>query len=380
MNSIKLILFIAAIFLAIESATGEETSPPLETHMFVSQGFIYSTGSNYLVESKNGSFDFTEAGFNVTKQINDQLSTGLQVFGRSLGSSGHFDAKLDWFYLDYHWRDELGLRAGRVKIPFGLYNEVNDVDAGRVPILLPQSIYPSVNRNYLLAQNGMELYGYKKMGGAGALDYRLYSGTIDIDTQNTPGSPVQVQSLNIPYVIGSRVLWETPVEGLRVGASVQSLKLDGRFLFVATPVHAELPALLWAGSAEYSNNNWIFAAEYSQWKVDISSDNPALVPSRSTTSERGYISGFYRISDRLQPGLYYSILHPDTTKQSGIENRQNDLAATLRTDLNANWILKFETHYMNGTADVNSALNDGATKGDQPVDWLVFMIKTTVFF
>ena len=31
----------------------------------------------------------------------------------------------------YGFADWLGMRAGRVKIPFGLYNEVNDVDSGR---------------------------------------------------------------------------------------------------------------------------------------------------------------------------------------------------------------------------------------------------------
>lgn len=387
MNFIKIgrLLLGFGIFLAGERALGQELSTsadqsPLETHMFVSQGYMYGTGSNYLTESKNGSFDFTEAGVNVTKQLSDQLSTGLQFFGQSLGGTGHFDAKLDWFYLDYHWTDELGFRAGRVKIPFGLYNEVNDVDAGRVPILLPQSVYPAVNRNYLLAQNGMELYGYHKMKGAGALDYRVYGGTINIDVQNTPGSPFEVESLDIPYVFGSRVMWETPVDGLRVGASVQSLKLDGNFLMGTTPVRAEIPALLWVGSAEYSHNNWLLASEYSQWKVNLNTDQPTIIPSSSMVSERGYVSGSYRISDHFQPGLYYSILHPDITKRSGIENRQNDLAATLRTDLTPNWLVKFEVHYMNGTAAVNPVLNNNIPNGAEPVDWMVLMLKTTVYF
>ena len=38
----------------------------------------------------------------------------------------------DWFDLDYRWKDWLGLRAGRVKLPYGLYNDTSDIDAARV--------------------------------------------------------------------------------------------------------------------------------------------------------------------------------------------------------------------------------------------------------
>ena len=74
-------------------------------------------------------------------------------------------------------------------MPFGLYNEINDVDAARVPILLPQGVYPISSRDYLLAQTGMELYGRLATGALGALDYRLFGGTIFIDTPASTAPP-----------------------------------------------------------------------------------------------------------------------------------------------------------------------------------------------
>ena len=126
----------------------------------------------------------------------------MQLFAQDLGPTGNYNAKMDWFYLDYRWQDWLGFRAGRVKIPFGLYNEINDIDSARVPVLLPQSVYPSENRNYLLAQTGAELYGYLSCASAGALDYRSTAGTIFVDTTHAAGSPYQLQSFNVPYLVG----------------------------------------------------------------------------------------------------------------------------------------------------------------------------------
>src|SRR5579872_2092424 len=132
----------------------------VEVHGFVSQGFILTNGNNYLAnDTKHGSFQFSEIGLNFTKQITDRLRAGVQLFAQDLGPTGNYNAKMDWFYLDYRFADWLGVRAGRVKIPFGFYNEVNDVDSARLPVLLPQSVYPLQNRNYLLAQTGGEVYG-----------------------------------------------------------------------------------------------------------------------------------------------------------------------------------------------------------------------------
>lgn len=214
---------ICMCFGASAEAAEEESLNKLlgvEVHGFVSQGFFVTTENQYLSRSsKRGSFEFSEAGINFTRDLTDQLRLGVQLFARNVGTLGNFDAKFDWFYLDYHWRDWLGVRAGRIKLPFGLYNEINDVDSGRVPILLPQSVYPLGNRDYLLAQTGAEAYGYVDLSEAGGLDYRLYGGTIFIDTRGANSPAIQIRSLYAPYLIGGRLLWETPASGLRLGES-----------------------------------------------------------------------------------------------------------------------------------------------------------------
>src|SRR5687768_9494733 len=93
----------------------------VEVHGFVSPGFILTTGNNYLAKSKRGSFEFSEVGVNLTVPITDRLRTGVQLFARDLGPIGNYAPRADWYYLDYRLADWFGIRAGRVKIPFGLY-------------------------------------------------------------------------------------------------------------------------------------------------------------------------------------------------------------------------------------------------------------------
>jgi hypothetical protein len=370
----------------------------LHVHGFVSQGFILSFENSFLAESLEGSFEFTEVGLNFTAVPVENLRLGIQLFTRDLGPLGNYAARFDWFYADYRLTDALGIRVGRTKLPFGLYNELQDVDVARVPVLLPQSVYPTTNRDFLLAQTGVELYGLLPVGSVGYLDYRLYGGTVFVPLPSPSANPFDVEEIRIPYVVGGRLLWETPRLGLRVGGSVQALRLESELvrteLSVVTdettgearvvsrpsPFEVDIPAILWVVSAEVDTGVWLLALEYSRWHLRIESTEPALFPERRTTSERAYAMLAWRATPWLQPGVYYSVLFPDVEDRSARESRQHDVAVTLRFDLSTHWLLKVEGHYMNGTALVNPRLNEEIPRGELSEQWGVLLLKTTAYF
>jgi len=386
----RFVLAVSALaLLATPPAAAVELRLPgdlaqLQVHGFISQGFLYSSANNYLAHSSQGSFEFTELGLNFTMLATDKLTLGLQIFSHDLGPIGDYRATLDWYAVDYHWQDWLGVRAGRVKLPFGLYNDSSDIDSARTAILLPQSIYPAQNRDFLLAQTGVEVYGYQGLGAAGGLDYRMYGGTIFLDLRPQPGNPITAVDVNVPYVAGGRVLWAAPapVEGLRLGGSLQFLRLETHLLLPSTPsqVAVNLPVMLWVASVEYTVRDLLLAAEYSRWRVRTESSNPSLVPEALTFSERGYALASYRVNSWLQAGAYYSLLFPNVTRRGTLDGRQHDAALTLRFDVNPFWLVKVEGHYMHGMAGLSSSLN-----GNQPLkslspDWAFFAVKTTAFF
>jgi hypothetical protein len=382
--TLSMLLLAAPVVQAAQLGDPNEALS-VETHGFVSPGFMVTTGNNYLAKAKNGSFEFAEVGINFTKRFSDQFRVGLQLFARDLGPIGDYAPRADWFYLDYRFRDWLGIRAGRVKTPFGLYNDTVDIDASRVAVLLPQSVYPLQSRDFLLAQTGVELYGYRRLGRFGALDYRAFAGTLYLETGAArPGSPFQLSELITPYVAGGRLMWETPLEGLRVGGSVEALRLDTKSYTEITgsplTVGAKVPAVLWLASAEYVHGNLLLAAEYGRWHVKLESDTPTLIPNSSTDSERGYVMASYRVLSWLQPGAYYAVQFPDVTKRSGRANYQHDLAATLRFDITDYWLFKLEAHYMNGTAALSADFNNGVAKSALDRQWAMVLMKTTAYF
>jgi len=355
--------------------------PPTQIHAFVSQGYLRTTKNNYLVEeSTRGSFEFTEVGINFTQLLTEDLRAGIQVFARQLGKDGDFRARMDWFYLDYRFADWLGIRAGRTKIPFGLYNEVNDIDSARVPILLPQAAYPIVNRNILLAQTGVELYGYRALGIAGGLEYRVYGGTLFLDPP-TLGPGQVLNKYEVPYVLGGRLLWEPPADGLRLGGSLQATRLNvNATLPSATgPVTIEddLPFLLWLASAEYTVHDLLLAGELGYWHADNDVNGQTVM---STTNQRFYAMASYRAAAWFWPGVYYSSLRTDIHKPMTRDNYQHDVAATLRFDINPYWLVKLEGHYIDGTTDISAAINGGAMLESLARQWFLFLIKTTASF
>jgi hypothetical protein len=319
----------------------------------------------------------------------------MQLFAHDLGPLGNYTPVFDWYYLDYKFWDWLGIRGGRTKIPFGLYNDSADIDAARVPILLPQSVYPIDHRDYLLAQTGAEVYGNRRLGPAGEFEYRTYGGTLDVATPVAPQG-ISITDLQVRYVYGGRLMWLTPLEGLTVAGSYQALRFDWDYhvapeLIPPFQQAGLLPAgfggtlpvqfrvKLWVASLEYQLGNLSVAAEYSRWIGLFKSQAPTLLPPH-TVNERYYGMLSYHVTPWFTPGAYYSVYYPNVEQRDGQQNYQRDLALSFRFDVNQNWLVKAEGHWMNGTAALDSTLNDGRDPKALEKHWGAFLLKTTAYF
>jgi hypothetical protein len=376
----------------------ESEAPLLDIHGFVSQGAFISTANNYLGHSKRGSVELTEAALNASREVADRLRVGLQLFAHDVGPLGDFGLRLDWGYLDYRWRQWLGVRAGRIKLPFGLYNEVNDVPAGRLPILLPPSLYPVDQRDFLLALNGAAVYGSPIVGPAGEIDYQAFFGTIFID----PTETTSILAIDVRRVLGAQVFWRPPIEALRVGASLLNIRADFNIQFTPAEIEqlialgaaepgydgkAQLrlrDANYWVGSAEYAYRQWLFAAEYSRQLTHGIAVPAMLLQDTDVDSERFYGLASYRFDDHFEAGGYYSVTHVDAGDRTGerppfVPSHRayhRDLAFTARYDVNEFWLLKAEGHYIQGTSQL--ILSDNP--GELVEDWGLFVVQTVLSF
>src|ERR1043165_7117542 len=89
-----------------EDEAGDEAA--LQVPGFASQGALLTSDNNYLAHTEHGSLEFTEAGLNFTRPFGDDLSVGLQLFARALGSTGSYSATVVRLYLHYPRQDWLG--------------------------------------------------------------------------------------------------------------------------------------------------------------------------------------------------------------------------------------------------------------------------------
>jgi len=384
---------------ALAQGDSEESDPlgGIQTHAFVSQGFLKTSQNNYLASSKRGSFEFSEVGINFTKGLTDNFRVGVQLFTHDLGPVGNYRTQFDWYYLDYRFADWLGFRAGHTKIPFGLYNDSSDFDSARVPILLPQSVYPIDHREYLLAQTGAEIYGNVRLGELGNLEYRAYGGTLDLGAPAPTAPGITVGKVSVPYVAGGRAMWATPIAGLQAGASFQALRIDADYQFnpQLVPVFQALQLLpadfngtlnakfrvkLWVGSLEYQNGGLLLSAEYSRWIGEFESRAPRLLPPH-IVNERYYAMISYRLTPWFVPGAYYSAYFPNVDQRGGSRSHyQRDVAVSLRYDLTDHWLFKIEGHVLDGTAVLDKSLNDGQEPATLAKQWGMLLLKSTAYF
>ncbi len=394
-----------------EQSTPVTATPPslgtsllskIRIHGFVSQGAFISTSNQYIGESSRGSFKMLESGLSIAVEPIEGLRVGMQLVGRSVGTLSEDVPRVDWAMGDYRLQQWLGVRAGLIKMPIGLYNEFADIDSARNAILLPASLYPVRNRDALIAHMGLSVYGNIPLGPVGELEYEAWFGTLAVTRSAlTVGRGARLDSIDTRYVSGGRLFWRPPIDGLRLGVTYMRAVIDFYISLDADTtrqaIMAQLappdfngqikvsqdPGAFWVASAEYIRGNWLFAAEYSRWLKHQVASLTTISPTLNEDSERLYVMANYRLSPHFEIGTYYSVVHADVNDRAGKDKRyakrfhafQRDFAATLRVDINAYWLCKLEGHFIDGTSELQTTVNI-----DPKRYWGLFLFRTTVTF
>lgn len=171
---------LAVLLLAPVVASAVDLSS-VRINGFVSQGYMKSQRNNFLdPTSLDGTFMLTEVGLVTTAQPIEKLRVAAQFLYRRLGQEGGDRVTLDWGFGDYRYNDELGFRAGKIKMPMGFYNEGRDSDMLRNMVFLPQSIYDETWRSFMSTALGAGLYGDISAGEAGDFEYQFVLGEITV--------------------------------------------------------------------------------------------------------------------------------------------------------------------------------------------------------
>ncbi|HEY7209873.1 MAG TPA: hypothetical protein VH477_06330 [Bryobacteraceae bacterium] len=338
---------------------------PVQVHGFGSQGFMLSDHNNYLtMKSNSGSFAFTDFGGNATVQFSDKFRFGAQIYDRNIGQLGRWRPVLDWATADYRFADWLGIRAGKVKTVFGLYNDTQDMEFLHTWALLPQSVYPLDLRSSSIAHNGVDLYGTVNLPRLGSFSYTGYAGSIPGGRYG--GYSYGAASFGVLLkgmggtMEGADLRWQTPITGLLAGASYMHQSVWSKGFLDSSGV-------LQSDNGR-RNNRTQFYLQYvrDRFKIDaeyrrmvrealVFDRNEEILEDPVTDSRSAYISASYRVAKRLEFGAYYSCFYQDWRDTlSDPDDHIFDKAITARIDLTPHWDLKIEGHFMDGYAGADS--------------------------
>ncbi|MGA7335689.1 MAG: hypothetical protein WBW91_03105 [Candidatus Sulfotelmatobacter sp.] len=381
----------------------------VQVHGFVSQGFVYTGGNNWLtMNSSGGSAAWTDFGLNMSTQVTDRLRIGAQGYDRNLGQLGQYHPSLDWAVADYRFKSWFGVRGGKVKTTLGLYNDTQDLDFLRPFALLPQSVYPIDLRDATIAHLGGDVYGNISLKRRlGDLSYTVFAGHRSDSIYS--GYPYLLSQFGTLFKsfgglqYGADLRWNTPLKGVLIGASRLDQDTTGKGTGLADPLN---PAYGTIPYSEYSKADWTneFYGEYAHGKLRMYSEYRRYVRDQfifGGTSEnlddvRGwYVSGAYRVCKRLEVGSYYSrytitnIIEgalaaefPSQTDTTLPANHIYDKVISGRVDLRRFWNVKVEGHFMNGYG--SSTYPDGFYPQVNPQgfksDTNALVIKTGVIF
>lgn len=419
----RIFFIIFFIFVCVVPVYAQSTNP-VSIHGFISQGYLQSNTYDYWAETKDGTFQFNEMGINFNAKPKPRLRIGLQLFARDFGNFGNDEIIIDWGYASYRFSNELGIQAGIIKMPHGLYNDTRDIDMVRTSILLPASVYNEAWRDSFLNTKGAGIYGELPFG----FSYQAQYGTMDMDTEGgvvndferslskdiskgisgmIPGFhlDVEMQDITVDYKYAASLQWAGPfVEGLKFGATMAGVQMDAR----ADICEIHFNSLkTYVYSAEYLAENLKLTFEYSKTDIDftipsfsvpvpqagISVPIPEIRSGGRKTANNDedgfYVSAAYRFLDKLEIGAYYSEYYPrrhdrDGDRYSGTDTPDykawlKDTALSFRFDPNMYWVVKLEAHLMNGIG------TSGIHMEEVPVheleeDWYLFGAKISYIF
>lgn len=290
------VLTLSLIFgLALNITPALATEPLIQG--YVSQGIIYS-GDNPFFDDETGlNFNYRELGLNLTWSFNHRFRVAGQLLSRKAGDLDDGDPRIDFLLMDYQiYASEdvtAGVRLGRVKNQYGIYNTTRDVPHGRPGVFVPPSVYFESLRDALISSDGgnvyfkfnnrladisLDVYGGEAHFENEALEYQLFQVDMPGGFEDPTGGGlhlvIQPKVLNELSLGFTRIDIETSYEdapsfGLAdLPAAVATLTADpGSFPLYITNLEAEAEMTLY--SLQYAPGDWIFSAEYLTIDIEL---------------------------------------------------------------------------------------------------------------
>jgi len=336
-----------------------------QMHGFVTQAAFHSSDNNFNGESDDGiSTDFNEAGLNASVSLFGNVRIAGQALARNAGEYDRGDLRTDYFNIDWKfWQGEsfiAGARVGRVRNPYGLYNETRDVAHTRPSIYLPGVVYIESIRDVLISRDGYAFYG-ELYGDFGTLSLEGGAGEHQVsDNLIAEAMLADIGSIKITnaQMKIARAMWESPDARWRLALSATSYEDDADYVVPGT-----FSQVVTVASLQYSTSQWQLTSEFLRFDFDLDAGPLQL----KRPGEAAYLQYNWFFSPQWQVyGRYeYGVWDRDHRNGSSMQQfcgtlfeqfcypRQTgyrrDAGLGVRWDIDNHWMIAAEAHYLEGT-------------------------------
>jgi len=369
----------------------------IQIHGFLSQALFSSSGNHIYGKSKNSvSAGLTEIGLNISYQALNALSFSAQGLYRRAGAINPSSLRLDYGFADYtffrHQQVRMGIRGGRVKNPWGFYNELRDVAFTYPTILLPL-IYFERSRNLYLAMDGGQFYTHYNTD-FGSIGFKLNYGLMDVkdpELLKVLSPSAQGNLFSRPDLV-TQVTYDTHDGKYQFAISYADVIMRYQTAGGSDPIftgNADIKSLMFSG--RYNREKFSFTGEYAlQWNVltHFSGVN-GIIPDRRHTPQHWYVQAEYRFLDNLQGTLRYDSTLESLNDKTGKKFQAatglpaalmftQDIVVGLRWDITPFWMLRAEYHRMHGASTLSLLENPNIRQ--LVADWNIYALQMSYRF
>lgn len=357
-----------------------------QLHAFASQGLIFSQGNNELGNSTHGSVAFNEFGANGTAYLAPGLLFSAQGLLRDAGKTENDSLRLDYALLDYQFVNTsdltLGGRIGRVKNPFGLFNETRDVVFTRPGILLPSTYLDGQGfRSLLFASNGIQFYGHDIYGDHDislTVSAGLNTKLDDIQKRGlfggqSPPADIEVRNFHL-----GRLQDEIDGGVWRFAFSY----LHGNLVILPQPgvaLNGSVNANLYVASLRYNGENFNLTSEYS---LIATSGSSSMTGPLDSKGDGIYVQGDYLLTNEWSVMARYDLSFANRNDRNGRQYAaqtggdrysqfSHDATVGFKWLPDEHWGIWGEYHLIEGTSTVPVLDNIGRKLDDH---WSAFLL------
>ncbi|MFC0337693.1 hypothetical protein [Kushneria avicenniae] len=333
----------------------------VQVHGFMSQALIMSRHNDFFGPSSQsgGSLQYTEIGANISMRPTKDLLVSAQVLSRRAGDdNSDYEPKLDYGLLDYQFVTDnsrvLGVQVGKIKQPFGIYNQTRDVAFTRPGILLPQSIYFDRTRAPALSSEGVSVYGEEHLS-SGMLYFQAGLGKANTDNnvKNTIWDSRVPASIDGALSSIGQIGYEHDSGNIIAALTVAEANIDIDGPRAAPDRYSFRPIIM---SLQYNHGYWSLTGEYALRRQSFTGGDH----DDHITGESWYIQYTHRFLEDWQWLLRYDSLVNDRADPKGRQFEADGRGAAhsqfardwtlgLQWNATSNLLLSTEYHHVNGT-------------------------------